>query len=295
LNMGSPVALITGGSGSLGWVLARRLALRMDVIATYHSHASQPEGTKATRLELERPAGIKPLLDRYHPQIIFHLAAITNPDQCERAPAVARKVNLEATLKVAEWAGTSGAKLVFVSTDLVFDGDKGNYSEEDDPHPLSVYGRTKLDAELAVLEACPAAVVLRGSLFFGLGGPGRTFLATLLESLSQGRPMHLFTDQKRTPVLLEDMAFAMTRAVDLDLTGLFHAAGGEVFTRYEFGKAVCEAFGFDRSLLIPIRMADFQYQAPRPLDCSLDISKIRKVMGFEPTPVARALAEIASR
>lgn len=290
------VALVTGASGSLGWVLASRLAATAETIAAYHSHAVRPEGTRGIKLNLEDPRGIRGILDECRPGTIFHLAAITDPDRCERRPELALRINLTATGELAEWAGAAGAKMVFASTDLVFDGSKGNYSEVDEPAPLGVYGKTKLDAEKVVLAACPDAVVIRTSLLYGLDGPvGRTFLSGVLKSLGRGRSMRLFEDQKRNPVLLEDLAGAMIDAVDIGLEGLFHVGGAEVVTRYEFGETVCEVFGFDKRLLVPIKMADFEYAAPRPLDSSLDIAKIKEASGFNPTPLARALADVKRR
>jgi dTDP-4-dehydrorhamnose reductase len=292
----SSATLVTGASGSLGWVLSRSLAKTREVIAAYNSNVCHPDGTKGVALNLEDVGAFTDLLERCVPRTIFHLAAITDPDRCERAPQEARRVNAEATQELARWAGATGAKVAFVSTDLVFDGTRGNYNEGDAPAPLCVYARTKLDAENAVLSLCPGALVIRGSLFYGIGGPvGRTFLSGLVDTLSCGSPMRLFTDQRRNPVLLEDLAGAMIRAVDLDLAGLLHIGGDEVVTRYEFGQAVCEVFGFDNSLLVPIRMADFEYEAARPLDSSLDIGRIRHAIGFRPTPLRRALREIKSR
>ena len=296
MSTASPPVLVTGASGSLGWVLGRRLAGRFRVISTYNVHFACPEGTTAARLDLADLEAVRALLDMHMPRTVFHLAALTNPDECERNPGAARRVNLDATREIALWCATSGAKLVFASTDLVFDGGKGDYSEEAPASPLSVYGMTKLEAERAVLETCPGAVVIRGSLFYGLSGPaGRTFLASVLYALSKHENIRLFVDQRRNPVLLEDLAWAFTRCVDLDLAGLYHVAGGEVVTRYEFGKLVCAAFGYDEDLLVPIRMADFEYEAPRPLDSSLNIAKFTRAAAFEPTPMGRALANLKAR
>jgi dTDP-4-dehydrorhamnose reductase len=296
LNSQTPATLVTGASGSLGWVLCRMLAERTTVVAAYHTRASVPEGTHGVRLSLGDPGSISGLLDEYRPETIFHLAAVTDPDLCERDQAMAYRVNAEATKALAIWAAGSGAKLVFASTDLVFDGKKGNYSEGDPAMPLNVYGRTKLEAEQAVIETCPGAVVIRGSLFYGIGGPAdHTFLSAVLKTLSGGGNVRLFVDQKRNPVLLEDLASAMMKAVELDLAGLYHVAGADVVTRYQFGRMVCAAFGLDERRLVPITMADFDYEAPRPMDSTLNIAKFRRATGFEPTPMARALADLAER
>jgi dTDP-4-dehydrorhamnose reductase len=294
LSLSSPVAFVTGASGALGWVLARKLAAQQTVVASYHSHSACPEGTTCVRLNLEEPGGIAHLLDEYRPRTIFHLAALTAPDECERSPELARRVNLDATREIARWAGGRRSKMVFASTDLVFGGDRGGYTEEDKPAPLSVYGRTKLDAELAVLEACPGATVIRGSLFYGLAGAsGRTFLSDLLDRLSKGEKMRLFTDQVRNPIWLEDLARAMSTAVERGLSGIYHVAGDEAVSRFEFGRAVCEAFGFCQGLLVPIKMADFDYVARRPLDSTLNTHKFHAATGFEPTPLTEALARVA--
>jgi dTDP-4-dehydrorhamnose reductase len=272
------------------------LTSRCPVIAAYHTNPSCPEGTERVHLDLRDIEALETLLETYRPRTIFHLAAVTNPDRCERDPDMARQVNLEAVRELALWAGSSGAKLIFASTDLVFDGKRGDYREEDRAVPLGVYGATKLEAERSVLETCPGAAVVRGSLFYGVSGPaGRTFLSRVLDALSSGVGIRLFTDQKRNPVLLEDLAGAMIKVADLDLTGLYHVAGGEVLTRFEFGRKVCAVFGFDENLLTPIKMADFEYDAPRPLDSTLNIAKIRSAIGFEPTPVGRALEDIKAR
>ena len=291
-----PVTLVTGASGSLGWMLARMLAGTRPVIAAYNTNASYPGTTTGVGLDLTETDSVTQVLGIYRPGTIFHLAAVTDPDRCEREPDLARAVNLEATQELARRAADSNAKFVFASTDLVFDGRKGDYSEADQAIPLSVYGKTKLEAERFVLETCPGAAVIRGSLFYGMAGPGRrTFLSSVLDSLSRGSAMRLFTDQKRNPVLLEDLAGAMIEVADLDLAGLYHVAGAEVMTRYEFGKKVCAVFGFDEDLLIPISMADFDYDAPRPLDSTLNITKIRDAIGFEPTAMGRALERIKTQ
>jgi dTDP-4-dehydrorhamnose reductase len=296
LTGGPSTALVTGASGALGWVLGRMLADRLTVIATYNTHASHPDGTRGVPLDLADIDALGCLLETYRPQTIFHLAAVTDPDRCERDPETARVVNLEATKELAVWSAAAKAKLVFASTDLVFDGKKGNYCEEDHANPLSVYGRTKLQAEQAVLEVCPGAAVIRGSLFYGLSGPaGRTFLSGLLDALASHEKTRLFTDQKRNPILLEDLAGAMIRVADLGLEGVFHAGGADVVTRYEFGRTVCAVFGFDESLLVPIGMADFHHDAPRPLDSTLDIKKITKAIGFEPTSMPKAMEAIKAR
>jgi dTDP-4-dehydrorhamnose reductase len=290
------VVLITGGSGTLGWTLARLLAGRCGVIATHFSNPCTPEGVEAARLDLGDGASIRELLGDRNPGVIVHLAAVTNPDVCEVDPDRARRVNLEATAEIAASAARMGSRLLFASTDLVFDGRRGNYSEEDEARPLNIYGATKLDAEQAVLGACPEAFVFRTSLIYGLGSPvSKTFFSRVVEQLRQGRPMPLFTDQRRNPVLVDDLARALETVIERDLSGLYHIGGPDTVTRYEFGRLVCEAFGFAESLLVPTRMEDFASRAPRPLDCTLDSARFTSETGLRQMSLPEGLQALKQR
>lgn len=283
--------LVTGASGSLGWVLSGALASRCKVTGTYLSHAQVPEGVKGLRLDLARDlAAIAAMVASASPDIIVHAAAITDPDRCERDVETAFKVNFEATHEIALAASRQGSRLVYVSTDLVFDGRRGNYSEADQPRPLSVYGTSKLRGEEGVLAACPGALVARSTLIYGFGSPSsKTFLARLLEVLGEGRRMQLFTDQRRNPVLVEDLAEAIVRAIENDLVGLYHVGGSESASRYDFGRVVCRVFGYDDDLLVPVTMEDAVFPARRPQDATLSITKLIQATGFTPAGLVDGL------
>ena len=284
--------LITGASGVLGWTLARRLSSRCRVTGTYHSHAALPGGVTPARLSLAEPASVDEVLRGSRPQVVFHAAAMTDPDACERDPRTSRAVNLEGSARLAEGAGALGARLIFISTDLVFDGTAGSYAETDEARPLSLYGRTKLEAEAAVLRV-PGAAVIRTSLIYGWGSPASgTFFSGLHASLSAGRSVRLFTDQMRNPVLADDLAHAAELALEHDLEGLYHAGGPERISRYDFGSRVCDVFGLDRGLIRPIRMHEFEYAAGRPLDSTLDISRFESATGFRPLGVTDGLKSL---
>lgn len=286
-------AVVTGASGSLGWVLAKMLAASCRVYGTYLLHPSVPPGVEGLNLDLSDTASIRKVLHRTPPDVIVHLAALTNPDVCEDDRTLAFRVNCEATLEIARISKEMQCRMVFTSTDLVFDGSAGHYSEEDRPNPLSVYGASKLRAEEAVLGQCENGVVLRSSLIYGLGSPtSKTFLSSVTERLSQGRPIKLFTDQRRSPILAEDLARAILRAVECDLAGLYHVGGSENLTRFEFGQKVCAALGYDEALLVPIRMRDFAYKARRPLDSTLRSDKFRAATGFRPRDVSEGLGRL---
>ncbi len=291
LSSDTPV-LITGASGALGWTLAGSLSPRCRVIGTYFSHGTVPEGVVPVRLDLADPDGVDEVMDAYSPRVVVHAAAMTDPDECERDPATARAVNLEGTARLAARAAGLNAKMVFISTDLVFDGARGNYAETDEAAPLSLYGQTKLRAESAVLEA-HGAVVIRSSLIYGWGSPASgTFFSGLYTRLSAGGNMRLFTDQMRNPVLEHDLAEAVGLAIERDLRGLYHVGGPQALSRFDFGSAACEVFGLDRRLIEPILMREFEYCARRPLDSTLDISRFASAAGFAPLGIRDGLARL---
>jgi len=285
------VVLVTGASGSLGWTLSGMLAARCRVHGTYLTRRGLPRRVAGIQLDLEcRGASVADAVAAVNPAVIVHAAAITDPDRCERDTGAALAVNFEATGRLASAASRLGSRLVYISTDLVFDGTKGGYREDDPPHPLNVSGTSKLRGEEVVLDACADAVVLRSTLIYGLAGPAHgTFLGRMLDNLAEGRRVQLFTDQRRNPVLVDDLAAGVVRAIEKDLAGLYHLGGSEAASRYEFGRSACEVFGCDQTLLVPVTMQDAVFPARRPADATLDIGKFVAATGFKPCGLREGL------
>ncbi len=287
--------LITGISGNLGWTLAQILASDFEVFGTFLMDEVRMDRVRCIRLDLRDIGSISPLVNSIKPDVIVHLAAITDPDLCEKNPDDALIVNRDASAEIASSVEGIGAKMIFTSTDLVFDGTKGNYTEKDTPNPLSHYGRSKLEAEDAVLSKSKDALVLRSSLIYGLGNPGRkSFFKVMLESLSQGRQIKVFVDQLRNPILIEDLAYAIRIAMDKRLKGLYHIAGPDTVSRYEFALHVCEQFGYSKDLLLPIRMDEGSLIARRPKNSALDCSLFINATGFVPRSLCDGLSYIAN-
>jgi dTDP-4-dehydrorhamnose reductase len=217
---------------------------------------------------------------------------MADPDECQRQPELAQRVNSEGTHAMARACRRLKARLVHFSTDLVFDGQGSWYKETDPPRPVSVYGRTKLAAEDAVLSECPDAAVLRVASVYGRALGGRpSFLDTLHDRLSRGETIQCFTDQWRTATpcaqLPEVVACLLRRPY---LGGVFHWAGATRTSRQEFCIAVCRIFGFPESLLEPCRMAKARFLAPRPRDVSLDSGKLSSLIATPPWTLAEGLA-----
>jgi dTDP-4-dehydrorhamnose reductase len=277
--------LITGASGLLGGRLCALLGERFKTVAALHT-AEPPEGCERVPLDLGSPASLAAALDQARPDAVVHAAACADVDVCEREPERARLLNALATERLSALCLERRTRLVALSTDLVLAGDRPLADERVEPLPTLEYGRSKHAAERAVLSASPDFTVLRVALVIGHGfGPRSTASEGVLWALaSGGRPL-LFTDQYRTPVDAESIADAIARVLSGRGSGLFHLGGLERVSRYELGRRVALAFGFDAARLEPVEQALRPIGLPRPADCSLDITRARRELGWEPRPL----------
>jgi dTDP-4-dehydrorhamnose reductase len=273
----------------LGGRLASLLGGDFELIAGFRESPA-PEGLRHERIDLSSE-GLAALLDRLRPDAIVHAAAIADPDRCEADPASARRANVEAALALGRWCNGSGAHLVFFSTDLVFPGDRPLSRENDPPGPILLYGRTKLEAETALLPR-PGTTVVRCALVAGRGhGPRKTATEAIAAALREGRPMKLYTDQFRTPVDPQSVAEAVRQVLVRRTGGLFHLGGPDRVSRFDLGRRVARAFSLPEDLLVPVSSAEYPPKAPRPLDVSLDSARAREVLSWRPRPLDTVILE----
>lgn len=281
--------LVTGGSGLLGGRLLELLGGH-ELLAL--RHRGEPAG-EAPRVEadLARPGEIERALRACRPDAVVHAAALADVDACEADPDTAAAVNSRMPGELGRAA--AGVRVVAISTDLVFDGSRADWSPDDPARPLMRYGRTKRDGEAALLEACPAAAVLRVALVVGRGCGGRASASEgLARAVRRGVRPRLFTDQYRTPIDPESVAAAVSALLDAPgARGLFHAGGPERLSRYELGLRTVAAHGLDPDSLEPVRQADAPPPVPRPLDVSLDSSRLERELGWRARPLDAALAD----
>jgi dTDP-4-dehydrorhamnose reductase len=216
-------------------------------------------------------------------------------DAAWKAPEAALQTNVGVTAELAHLATETDSRLVFLSTDLVFDGAAAPYSEEAITAPLSVYGRTKAEAEKAVL-TCPKGLVIRPALMYGLPAVNRpTTFQAQLQALRTHQPLKLFEDEFRTPIWLDDAANACIDAAQSDLTGILNVAGPERLSRLEMGQAMARAMGIAGENITAIRQCDLATAEPRPADVSLDCRLFARLFGRPPgRPMAEALPQFMS-
>jgi len=278
--------LVTGASGFIGGRVAGALAGSHEIV---RAGRGAHDGMLAA--DLAAPGACESLLDAAKPHAVIHCAAVADPDACEKDPQRARSLNALAAGALAKACAERGVRLICVSTDLVFDGSAPPYQESDRPNPLSVYGRTKLEGERRALLNCPSAAVVRVALVYGRSGGGRpSFLDWLLGELKAGRRPRLFVDQWRTPTPVAQLPEVFARlAAKPELKGVFHWAGAQRVSRWEFGQAVCRLFGLDESLLQPARLDDFPFTAARPRDVSLRCETLPKALDLAPLSLEAGL------
>jgi dTDP-4-dehydrorhamnose reductase len=267
--------LLTGASGQLGaYLIDRLLASGHDVVAWSGMEAGRRGGLTLRPVDLADPAATAQALDEADPDAVLHAGAITSAEAARRSPDRARAVNVEGTGRLADWCRNLGRRLVFTSTDLVFDGRRGWYREDDAAEPVLTYGRTKRQAEPAVLSA-PRGLVARLSLMYGPSRAGRpAYFDRTLDALRLGEPQAFFADEFRTPLDLGTAADILVRLMECEAVGTVHVGGPERLSRFELIRRVAAALGLDPELVRPNRQADAPAPEPRPADVSLDTARL---------------------
>lgn len=276
--------VVTGASGQLGsYVLDRLVSSGHDVIGWSRSVRGERAGFPIEPVDLLDPDAIVTSLDRIHPDAVIHLAAISRVDQAHHDPDMALAVNARATGLIAARASTFGCRVVFASTDLVFDGARG-WREEDDPaEPILTYGKTKKEGERRLFVTVQNAVV-RLSLLYGPSRNGTpTFLDGAFDSLRAGEPRAFFSDEFRTPLDYATAADALVRlAEERDHCGIFHLGGVERLSRFEMVRRLAAHEGLPTDLILGNRRGDVPSPEPRPSDVSLDsLATERALRGFQ--------------
>jgi dTDP-4-dehydrorhamnose reductase len=269
--------VVTGASGQLGSYVIDRLKGGSHEIDAWSGGTTEARrGIELRPVELtDRVAVLRALADA-DPDAVIHAAAISSTLAAHRDPARSEAVNVDTTQLLASWATEHDRRLVYTSTDLVFDGQKSWYKEDDPAHPLLVYGQTKYAAERFVV-AAPRGLVARLSLLYGPSRSRRQgFFDHALASLRAGIPQAFFTDEYRTPVDYSTAANLLIRLTESETTGTIHLGGPERLSRFELMSRAATALDIDPVLVLPNRRADVASPEPRPADVSLDSSRLHR-------------------
>ncbi len=263
--------LVTGGSGYLGGWVARLACTGWDVTATYLTHPANDPGATWRRLDVKDEAAVAALVEKVHPAVVVHTVAV-NP----RKGGDFEAINMTGTRHVARAAAACGALLIHISTDALFDGEKGHYTEKNPPTPITPYGRSKALAEKEVQNSGAEAVIVRTSLIYGWRPRVDHQVRWIVDDLEAGKPVHLFTDTLGCPIWVESLAAAVVELAGMEYTGILHVAGAQQLSRYEFGVRLLRFHGIDPALVVPALSRESGLV--RPLNLVLDCSRARALL-----------------
>lgn len=273
--------LITGSSGFLGRYLLKYMPEKNEIFAHSRKKISLPYNITPVYFDLQEENFIDKVKE-INPNLIIHNAAMAGVDLCEVERKEAFRINTLSTKMLAEYAVNTGSRLIYISTDQVFAGTTSLYEEIDKPSPVNYYGQTKLDAEIEIQRILRNYVIIRGALFYGksLGGR-RSFTEYLYNKLTAEEKIKVFSDQFRSPILVDDLAEIIWKISLADITGIYNLGGPERLSRQQMGEILSSTFKFKTNLLEPIKTVEVNLKAPRGLDCSLNSDKIIKKLNVK--------------
>ena len=272
--------LITGVSGLLGVNTAWEALQAGHEVIGWVNRRTLPRAPFPTRtVDLTNAAATIAAWDEAKPEAVIHCAALANLDECERKPKYSYALNADAAGRLAALARRDGVPFVHISTDAVFDGKRGGYTENDAPNPLSVYARSKLMGEERALAANPQAFVARVNLFgWSLSGH-RSLAEWFLNNLRAGKQMRGFTDVFFCPLLANHLARLLFEALERGLQGLYHVVAADCMSKYEFGVLLARRFGLDASLIHPSSVESSGLSAARAHNLTLRADKFAAAIG----------------
>lgn len=263
--------LITGIHGFLGTELANVLSHEFEVYGTYFRSLQSESIHKTGPCDLRKLSEIKYVLDRIKPQRVFHLAALSDPNTCDREAKLSEELNFQASAQLASLCGERKIKLIFTSTDLVFDGRKGDYEESDTVNPLNRYAEHKVMAEESMLDN-PFANICRMPLMYSTNDNKRSMVFAIKNKLQNKEPLRLFTDEFRSALHINCASKALMKASLLNET-LLHLGGPQRQSRYEMGVQIAESLNLPHTRIRPSLQKDLKMAAERPADVSLNSSR----------------------
>ena len=295
--------LVVGGSGLLGFKVAELAVNKFETFATYNFRPTELDGCSFLKLDKTDRDDTLALVNKLKPDVIIDTAALHNVNYCETHRDEAWKVNVEGTRNITEACRAVGAKMIFVSTDYVFDGKKEVYTEEDASNPLNYYAKTKLEGERVVKEAGIDYVIARPSVIYGWNpselaelrsssGKSMNFVVWAIDKLKKKEKINIVTDQYSCPTLADNLAEVLLVLSKSGKQGIYHTTGKTCINRFMFAKKIAEIFELDEGLIKPVTSDLFKQVAGRPKRCCLDVTKAERELGVRFLTVEEGLMKM---
>ncbi len=289
-----PKLIVTGASGLLGHALCARAVGQWSVLALYRRNKPKLAAVTPIQVDLRDPAAVHRLIKSSTAHAIIHTAAAAQVEQCESRPRHTTSINVAVPGLLAEYCAEKNIAYVFTSTDLVFNGRQAPYQEKDPVNPVCAYGEQKAQAEAAVLQRYPQALVCRLPLLFGMAPfSGHHFSVQGLQAIRQGQSLQLLTDEYRTPVDSHSAAQGILHLLGR-ANGLMHLGGRTRISRYDLGCMMAAHMQVKPDMIRPVTIDTLDLKVARSPDCSLDSRKAYG-LGYAPTHLAAAVKDLVSR
>lgn len=292
--------LVTGANGLLGQKLVKLLS--EDESIQFLATGTGPLRLKNPQIpyscmDITNKEEVERVINEFKPTALIHPAAMTHVDQCETNPELCWKTNVDAVRYIAECCEKNNIFLVHLSTDFIFDGEAGPYSEDAEPNPLSVYGRSKAASEEIVKNMKTPYAILRTVLVYGYteGLSRSNIVLWARNALKEGRELRVVNDQWRTPILAEDLAWACLQTVKQRATGIFHVSGAETYGIHEMVRKIAEFYGIENPPIREVSSEELGQPAKRPPRTGFIIDKARRVLNFKPRTLLEGLELIETQ
>ena len=280
--------LIIGASGFLGQALCDASCDDWE-----RAPASRSGQKGHLVVDLTRPDLVHEVVAQVRPQWVINSAAMTSVDGCERNPALARAVHVDGTRNLVQACERFGCGLVNLSTNYVFDGEKGPYAEGDEAHPVNVYGQTKLESEVILLNALCPGIVVRTAVLYGFRPSCRpNFVTWAISSLAGREAIRVVIDEWANPTFVDELAAFIFKLCRTDFRGVVHFGGADFLTRFEMVERICAVMELDFSLVSSITSAEFGQLAQRPLQAGLTTALAKTLCDIVPASFEHNLRQL---
>jgi len=284
--------LIIGSNGMLGQSLTTHFMFRKDVelmCASVEEESFYVDVSYA-KVDISSTKEVKNLLRDFCPDIIINTAAYTNVDGCESEKELSWSINVTGVENIVKSGRNIDAHLIHISSDYIFDGENGPYSENEIPNPISYYGREKLAAENAIISGRIKHTIIRTNVLYGSTQFGRPdFVKWVFDSLSENKIIRIVKDQINNPTYIDVLSSAISKIIEFNKTGIYNIGGAEVLSRLDFTYKIADYFELDKSLISSIVTSDLNQPAPRPLNSGLINLKAETELNYHPLSIEKTL------
>jgi len=284
--------LIIGSNGMLGQSLTTHFMFRKDVelmCASVEEESFYVDVSYA-KVDISSTKEVKNLLRDFCPDIIINTAAYTNVDGCESEKELSWSINVTGVENIVKSGRNIDAHLIHISSDYIFDGENGPYSENEIPNPISYYGREKLAAENAIISGRIKHTIIRTNVLYGSTQFGRPdFVKWVFDSLSENKTIRIVKDQINNPTYIDVLSSAISKIIEFNKTGIYNIGGAEVLSRLDFTYKIADYFELDKSLISSIVTSDLNQPAPRPLNSGLINLKAETELNYHPLSIEKTL------